>query len=198
MTTVASPSKPSALTSASMPAAASDTPIDLFSKCHDGILRKLDAFAELPHLLEQAARVRLIAAETVKFFRDVVYAHHVEEERELFPAVLASATPGAELEQVRTIAARLTEEHRALERAFEKLESGLKAVAKGKDATLNGDAVAELVARYEAHARYEEAEFLPLSQTILGRNDAHMAALGLSIHMRHAMPQVLGKFPGYL
>ncbi|MEY2688035.1 MAG: hypothetical protein RL375_2233, partial [Pseudomonadota bacterium] len=29
--------------------------------------------------------------------------------------------------------------------------------------------------------------FLPLSQTILGRNGDHMAALGLSLHTRHAM-----------
>ena len=38
--------------------------------------------------------------------------------------------------------------------------------------------------------------FLPLSQTILGRNSNHMAALGVSLHMRHALPQVLERFGG--
>jgi hypothetical protein len=41
------------------------------------------------------------------------------------------------------------------------------------------------VLAYNAHANYEETEFLPLAETILGRNANHMAALGLSLHMRH-------------
>ena len=40
--------------------------------------------------------------------------------------------------------------------------------------------------------------FLPLSQTILGRNSNHLAALGMSMHMRHATPQVLQRFAGRL
>ncbi len=40
-------------------------------------------------------------------------------------------------------------------------------------------------------ARCEELEFLPLSEQILGRNGNHMAALGLSLHMRH-QPVILG------
>ena len=45
-----------------------------------------------------------------------------------------------------------------------------------------------LVTEYQAHARYEETEFLPLSEKILSRNSNHMAALGLSLHMRHVKP----------
>jgi hypothetical protein len=48
-----------------------------------------------------------------------------------------------------------------------------------------------LVTRYRAHAQYEESEFLPLSQTILSRNSNHMAALGMSLHMRHAPMRVV-------
>lgn len=39
--------------------------------------------------------------------------------------------------------------------------------------------------REEQEQQGAETEFLPLSQTILGRNSNHMAALGLSLHMRH-------------
>jgi hypothetical protein len=45
-----------------------------------------------------------------------------------------------------------------------------------------------MVQRYQAHAQLEEQAFLPLAQTVLGRNGNHMAALGLSLHMRH-VPQ---------
>ena len=49
---------------------------------------------------------------------------------------------------------------------------------------------------YRNHARYEEEVFLPLSQAILGRNSNHLAALGMSLHLRHALPQVLERFAG--
>jgi hypothetical protein len=53
-------------------------------------------------------------------------------------------------------------------------------------------AIQRLVTQYQAHAKYEETEFLPLAQTILGRNANHMAALGLSLHMRHNAPAIAG------
>ena len=59
------------------------------------------------------------------------------------------------------------------------------------DADLDAAAVQTLVAEYQAHARFEEEVFLPLAQSILGRNSAHMAALGLSLHIRHASEGLL-------
>jgi hemerythrin-like domain-containing protein len=171
-----------------------DAPIAAFSKCHEGILSRLDALAGLPSLLEAAERARTVAAQTVAFFRDVVYEHHQEEERELFPAVLASAQAGAERQRVQDIVDRLTREHREVEAAFVRLEPALKNAAKGHGSRLDAHDVSALVARYEAHARFEEQEFLPLSQQILGRNSDHMAALGLSMHLRHSVPEVLARY----
>lgn len=172
------------------------SPIQDFSQCHSGIVTHLRALDELPALLEPAARARRIAADTVKFFREVVYEHHQEEEKELFPAVLASAAKGAEREKVEQIVAALTQEHRSVESEWERLEPKLKAVAKGHDADVPAGEVESLVKTYLAHARYEEQEFLPLAQTILGRNSNHLAALGVSLHLRHSMPQVLDRFAG--
>ena len=125
-----------------------DSPIQDFSHCHEGIVKKLELLGELP-------------------------------------ALLASAQAGDEKARVQAMVTRLTDEHRALEALWKSLESGLKRVAKGQRSDLSTERVQALVAQYQAHARYEEAEFLPLSQAILGRNDRHMAALGLSLHMRH-------------
>jgi len=169
-------------------------PIDLFSKCHEGILEHLDALAGLPALVSAAARARSVAADTLRFFRAVVYEHHQEEERELFPAVLASAQRGAEHDQTQAIVERLTREHRKIEAAYELIEPGLKDAAKGHDSRLQPFEVASLVTAYEAHARFEERMFLPLAQQILSRNSDHMAALGLSLHLRHALPEVLAKY----
>jgi len=174
-----------------MPTPAADTPIATFSNCHAGILGQLQALDALPAAVEAARRARHTAEATRRFFRDVVLAHHADEERELFPAVLASARPGEERAQVQAITERLTAEHREVEAAFARLEPALADIARGRDAALDAAAVAALVARYQAHAQYEEALFLPLSQTILGRNANHLAALGLSLHTRHVDAQAL-------
>ena len=91
-------------------AGSQDAPITNFSQCHVGILSHLSAFGQLPALLAPAAQARQIAADTLRFFRDAVYEHHAEEENELFPAVLGSAQPGVERDEVRAIVDRLTRE----------------------------------------------------------------------------------------
>lgn len=165
-----------------------DTPISNFTNCHSGILKRLNALDELPALLAPAARAKQIAEESLVFFREAIFEHHLEEERELFPAVMASALPGEELERVKSIVKRLTEEHRMVEALWKRLEKDLKPVAKGQSNDVDVSELQRLVTEYTGHAAFEEAEFLPLAEIILGRNSNHMAALGLSLHMRHARP----------
>ncbi len=170
-----------------------DQPINDFAQCHLGIIKKLDQLGELPALLEPAARARAIAEDSLHFFREAIFEHHLDEERELFPAVLESATEGTERDRVKVMVNRLTDEHRALESLWKQLEGDLKKLVKGRTDEIDIKTLETLVRQYRAHAHYEEAEFLPMSHMILGRNSNHMAALGMSLHMRHAKPPV-----GYL
>jgi hypothetical protein len=169
-------------------------PLDTFSNCHVGLLHQLDAFDRLPALLAPAAEARRLAQDLLDSFGPAIHEHHAEEERELFPAVTSSAQPGAELEQVQGLVERLIREHRDVEASWDRLKPALKAIAKGHDSVLDTAAVARLVEQYRLHARFEEARFLPLAHDILGRNGAHMAALGLSLHMRRVLPGVLERF----
>lgn len=173
--------------------AAQDAPIANFSQCHVGIIGHLDALGELPALMAPARRARTVAADMLAFFDAVIVEHHGEEERELFPAVLQSATKGKEREHVQHLVERLTTEHRQIEAWWSRIKPQLKQIAKGHGSDLDAVAVQQLVKEYHAHAQFEETEFLPLSQAILGRNANHMAALGMSLHMRHAKP-----VPGYI
>lgn len=168
-----------------------DSPIQDFSKCHAGILIKLENLQGLPGLLDAASRARQTAQQALDFFREAIFEHHSEEERELFPAVLASAQVGAERDQLKAVAERLTKEHRDLEAQWKKLEPGLKRVAKGQDSDLDAAAVEKLVAQYTAHARFEEAEYLPQAYTVLSRHAHTMDALALALHLRH-VPGVVG------
>jgi len=162
-----------------------EAPISHFSNCHLGIFAQLSRMGDLPALLGPAAQARKIAEESLAFFSQALYSHHSEEEKDLFPAVRQSAQAGAERLQVDGLVEQLTHDHRALETLWESLEPGLRKVAKGQDTTLDTLALQSMVQRYRAHAQLEELTFLPLAHTILGRNDNHMAALGLTLHMRH-------------
>lgn len=168
-----------------------DAPIRGFADSHSGIVSHLDQLGRLPALVDSARQARHIAGEMLDFFRAVIVEHHVDKERELFPAVLASARKGDERDQVQSIVERLTREHRHVEAAWSALEPALMATAKGAEAALDAAAVAALVDAYRAHARYEEEGFLPLSQQILARDSRHMAALGSSLHLRRAVPAML-------
>lgn len=182
-------------TSSTQPSpAVDDSPVQEFSNCHVGIVAQLDKLELLPALAEAAYRARQIADGLRTFFRDTVLLHHAEEEQELFPAVLASAQPGAEREEITAMVGRLSREHRQVETQFRALDDALHDVARGRDATIDAKAVAALVASYRAHAAFEEAHFLPRAKDILARNDNHMAALGMSLHARHAMNDVLRRF----
>ena len=86
-----------------------DRPLDNFTNCHVGIVAHLMALDRLPALLEPARQARTVAAETLKFFDEVVREHHAQEERELFPAVLASAVRGEERDRVQVMVDRLTQ-----------------------------------------------------------------------------------------
>lgn len=167
-------------------------PVQDFSQCHTGILRRLDQLDELPALLEPAARARTVAEQALAFFRLAIFEHHQDEERELFPAVLASAEPGAEAEHVQAMAQRLTEEHRDLEARWKRLAPELQRISKGQAFTVDALEIAELVARYRAHAAFEEQEYLPLAHAILSRNSNHLSALALSLHLRHSPVPVRG------
>ena len=106
--------------------------------------------------------------------------------------MLASAQKGDEHDKVQAMVRQLTDEHRELETTWKRLESALKKVAKGQAAGISVADIERLVSRYRAHAAFEEQAFLPLSQAILGRNSHHLAALGLSLHMRHTTLPVKG------
>jgi hemerythrin-like domain-containing protein len=171
-----------------------ERPLDTFSRCHTGIVGHLTALNDLPVLAEAAERARAVAASNLALFREAVLEHHADEEKELFPAVVRSARPGEEATAVAALVHELTRQHRAIEALWKQLEPAVRDVARGARANLDAAAIHELVASYLEHAAFEEMEFLPLAQEILGRNGDHMAALGLSLHLRHAPPVV----PGYI
>ncbi|NBU45201.1 MAG: hemerythrin domain-containing protein [Betaproteobacteria bacterium] len=169
---------------------ASDNAVGQFSHAHVGILMQLDRLSTLPALLAPARMAQDTAKRVVDFFREAVFEHHKDEEEALFPALLESAHAGEERQRVNTLVDALTAEHREIEGLWRQLEPELKHVAQGRSYHINAPVLEDLVSRYQAHAQVEETQLLPLADTILGRHGNHMAALGLSLHMRHQPPPI--------
>ena len=161
-------------------------PLTSFSQCHAGITAQMAVLNELPALVEAAHRAREVARGTVALFEQSVFAHHADEERELFPAVLRSAADGEERQRVQQIIEQLVSEHRALEGLWKRLEPSVNAIANGRLGEIDAGLAHHLSRGYLQHARFEEDEFLPLAERILRRDGNHLAALGLSLHLRHA------------
>jgi hypothetical protein len=55
-----------------------NAPINNFTDCHVGIIKRLNALDELPALLAPAARARQIAEDSLEFFREAIFEHHLE------------------------------------------------------------------------------------------------------------------------
>lgn len=172
----------------------SNNPIDGFKQCHAGIVAQVEALRGLRdlYLEPNPSAAAGLARSFVEFFSKAVLPHHEEEERELFPAVIRHAADGDEKSLVTTLAQRLTDEHRDLEARWKKLAPEMKRLAKGKDADIDIQGLEAFADAYVAHARFEEAAFLPLSQKVLGPHG--LAGLGLQIHARH----VLERMPAYI
>jgi hemerythrin-like domain-containing protein len=168
-----------------------DGPLQDFSSSHVGFVTVLETALGLPEMIDTAARSRSCAADMLKMFHDRLLAHHDDEERDLFPAVLRVAQPGDEADRARTMVAQLVREHREIAQVWKQLEPAVQAIANGYLPRLDSALLHELVQRFNEHVRTEEEEFLPFAQQVLARQAEDMAMLGLALHRRHDAEEIM-------
>ena len=170
-----------------------DTSIDVFSGCHDGIVRTFQQLLTMTRLLRENpadSQARQIAGKVLTFFDDIVLLHHAEEEEELFTSVMDCSANSSEAKLAREYTKRLVEEHRDLEAMWASIAPDLDAIAHGRQANLDMQTADKLATQYLAHAAFEEQYYLPLAAKILSPNEK--SALGLALHMRHQERAVTG------
>ena len=172
-------------------ASAADAPLQDFSNCHVGFVTVLETSLGLPEMIATAARSRSCAADMLKMFHDRLLAHHDDEERDLFPAVLRVAQPGTEADRARAMVEQLVREHREIAQLWRQLEPSVQAIANGYLPRLDAALLQELVKRFNEHVRTEEEEFLPFAQRVLARQAEDMAMLGLALHRRHEAEEIM-------
>lgn len=124
---------------------------------HRHITQVLDQMNQLLELLPQAgmqAAAAKLAAQACRYFNGPARAHHEAEETQVFPSLLAGASP-----ELRAQVQRLQQDHNWLEEDWLELEPHLQAVAQCRgpaDLDFLHPALTEFTALYREHMAVEE------------------------------------------
>jgi hemerythrin-like domain-containing protein len=162
-----------------------DRPIETVKNCHELVRTHCSTLRWLALHLKTAgcdAHARNAASELIEFFGVVGRQHHEDEEKDLFPAVLASAT-GANFERASMLVQLLEGEHRALEHAWTALCRELEKVAQGARIKLDEGEIESFNEAYRTHSALEDNELIPLALVVL--SDPELAMVGHSMAQRH-------------
>ncbi len=135
---------------------------------------------------EHAERARALVGE----LDEALNLHVADEEKDVFPAVLAAADSPARRAQAFELVSSLLVEHRELAELWHALRVTLLAVAGGVSAALPGGTTADFLVRMRAHLDREESELI----VVMGMIDsAPSQEIAVSIAKRHdeVCPRIL-------
>lgn len=169
------------------PAAGFEVPLEMLSACHGRVERQCQTLLRLvPHLAangpDQAAREA--AQNVVRYFDTSARHHHADEEEDLFPALLRSASETG-FAHLRDLIAALRAQHRELEQAWGQLRWKLERIWLGVKSELDADEVGRLAELYRSHIAREEEELLPLAARLLG--ESQLDAIGRAMRLRRGI-----------
>jgi len=166
------------------PAASTTSAFGVLDECHRQTLAALDKLEAIVDRIEAGAdpSTRMLAAEVVRHFSMTARQHHEDEERHVFPKLLANAD--AETEQ--TIR-RLQQDHHWLDEDWHELEPHLDAIARGQnwyDIAFLRDGVTVFSALSRDHIELEETFLYPEARARTGAVEAE--AMGREMARRAA------------
>lgn len=164
------------------PAAGYDAPLALLEACHDRVRRSLDLLRRLGERVAERRiddAVRDAARDVLRYFDVAAPLHHEDEERHVFPRVLAAPDENGSHAAVR----RLQREHVELRAQWAALRRPLAALAGGDDAAWDAAARADgerWAAAYAAHAELEETLVFPHAGRLLGESELRDAGVEMA------------------
>ena len=166
------------------PAADFDHPLEILDSCHQRIRRYCALLGRLvTHLATQGPdEDALVTAKSIlRYFNEAGRNHHLDEEQDLFPALI-DAVPEQERAELEVLLARLRSEHCSLDTLWGRMCSRLEALVRGNAVLLTEAAAHNLAEAYEQHIRLEESALLPLARRLL--DAPALAHLGASMAAR--------------
>lgn len=145
-----------------------DNPLALLHACHGKIMQQCAELRTLAARLSGKGcdpQVQQSARAILQYFDHDGRIHHLDEDEDLFPALLAC--DGEYRELARTLVSRLQTDHGTLDSTWQELRPKLAQIAGGASASLNDDLINRFVMGYFEHIGVEERELLPLADHLL-------------------------------
>ena len=180
---------------ATSPSAGAPSAFEVLDACHRQTIVMLGRLSGLVSSIDHGGpdrEAREAAEEIIQFFSQTARQHHEDEERHVFPRVLAAPDAPAAHDAVR----RLQQDHLQMQAAWAQLRGPLAALAAG-DASAFGaaqvDAAARFRALYEAHAQTEESLVFPLAGRLLDEREWRAAGAEMAARRGVVPPQGNGE-----
>ncbi|MBA4742666.1 MAG: hemerythrin domain-containing protein [Azoarcus sp.] len=170
------------------PAPGLDEPLEMLSACHERVHARIETLERLARWLPEHGadeQARQAATAVLRYFDQAAVNHHLDEERDLFPAMRACVAP-AEASRLAALETRILDDHRALAARWAVMREPLLAIAAGESVELREEAVATFRTVYSEHIALEEAEVLPWAARVLG--EAELAAMSTAMTGRRREP----------
>ena len=150
------------------PAATTASAFGVLDECHRQTLAALDKLEAIADRIEAGAdpSTRELAADVVRHFAMTARQHHEDEERHVFPKLLAGADADTEQNIL-----RLQQDHHWLEEDWRELEPHLDAVARGQswyDVAFLRDGCDVFAALSRDHITLEETFLYPEARARTG------------------------------
>lgn len=162
-------------------------PLQMLEACHDRIEMQCETLRNLAaHLPVHGcdAQAQQAASNVMRYFDSAGRHHHEDEEQDLFPRMIASAS-GVNAERVAVLVGQLKREHRNMEQAWLRLREALETLAHGGDAPLAEPDVTHFCDMYSNHIASEEKDLIPLASLLLDSDE--QAALGRAMAARRGL-----------
>lgn len=158
--------QPVSLTRLTAPAASGfEEPFEMLQACHERVQRMLRLLERLrAHVASQGAdeQARQAARDVMRYFDIAAPQHHLDEERHVFPPLLAAGDAG-----LAAVVRRLQQDHVLMEGGWARARAVLSALSEGRLATLDADAtqaLAGFAALYADHIVAEEGLVYPAAR----------------------------------
>lgn len=157
-----------------------DDPLEMLRACHGRIQSQCATLHKLlAHLPQHGCdtQTQQAAHAILRYFDTAGRHHHDDEEKDLFPRLLATSSVEAQ-----TLVARLLSEHQIMDAAWLRLRSDLTGIADGISARLDAAAAEHFIAVYDSHIALENSQLLPLAEKLL--SVTQLETLGKSMAAR--------------
>lgn len=170
------------------PSAGFDEPFEMLLACHERVQRMNALLLRLgEHLPEHGADAdaRQAATDVLRYFEQAGPAHHEDEERHLFPALLQHGDASTV-----AVVQRLQADHVEMHARWQRVRADLQAVAQGHwPPPEPGSALQrwqEHADHYAAHIEAEDHQAYPAARALL--DATAQAAMGQDMAQRRGVP----------